>query len=40
MDVFVIPTGRARYELYSEVSSDAEFADVVPASGVLGRIRQ
>jgi hypothetical protein len=40
MDVFVIPTGRARYELYSEVSSDAELADVVPAAGVFGRIRQ
>ena len=40
MDVFVIPTGRARYELYSEVVSDAEFADEVPASGLLGRIRQ
>ncbi len=40
MDVFVIPTGRDRYELYSEVSSDAEIADVVSAPGVLGRIRQ
>ena len=40
MEVFVIPTGRDRYELYSEVSSDAELKDVVPAPGVLGRIRQ
>jgi len=40
MDVFVIPTGRDRYELYSEVSGDAEFAKEVPAVGVLGRIRK
>ena len=40
MDVFVIPIDRDRYELYSEVSSDAELADAVPAAGVLGRIRQ
>jgi hypothetical protein len=39
MDVFVIPIDRDRYELYSEVSSDAELADAVPAAGMLGRIR-
>ena len=40
MDVFVIPIDRDRYELYSEVSRDAELADAVPAAGMLGRIRQ
>ncbi|MDA1185081.1 MAG: hypothetical protein O2930_10615 [Acidobacteria bacterium] len=40
MDVFVIPTGRDRYELYSEASSDAEFEDEAVDSGVLGRIRR
>ena len=40
MDVFVIPIDRDRYELYSEVSSDAELAEPGPDSGVLGRIRR
>ena len=40
MEVFVIPTERDRYELYSEVSSDAELASEVPDAGMLGRIRR
>lgn len=40
MDVFVIPTGRDRYELYSEVSSDAEFEDEGAGAGMVSRIRR
>jgi hypothetical protein len=40
MDVFVIPIGRDRYELYCEPSGDSDpAADGVPAAGVLGRLR-
>jgi len=40
MDVYVIPIGRDRHELYCEpaVESDAE-ADTVPATGLIGRLR-
>jgi len=41
MDVYVIPVGRDRYELYCEPVVDAESAtDAVPATGLLGRLRQ
>lgn len=41
MDVYVIPIGRDRYELYCEPPVDPESAaEAVPASGVLGRLRQ
>jgi hypothetical protein len=40
MDVFVIPVGRDRYELYCEPSSDAEAEEAVPPpAGVVGRLR-
>lgn len=38
MDVFVIPIGPGRYELYCETVADPEAAGP-PASGVLGRLR-
>jgi hypothetical protein len=40
MDVFVIPIGRDRYELYCEASVDAEAADSLPPTGLIGRLRQ
>lgn len=41
MDVFVIPIGGERYELYCEPPADPETAaDAVPAGGLLGRLRQ
>ena len=42
MDVFVIPIGRDRYELYCEPSVEAEGAaeGAQPATGVFGRLRQ
>ncbi len=40
MDVYVIPIGRDRYELYCEPSPEAESdADAVPTTGPLGRLR-
>jgi hypothetical protein len=40
MDVFVIPIGRDRYELYCESSTDAETEEPVPPPvGVIARIR-
>jgi hypothetical protein len=40
MDVYVIPVGHDRYELYCEPPVDPESAaESVPASGVLGRLR-
>lgn len=40
MDVFVIPIGRDRYELYCEPPAEAEAAmEPVSATGVLGRLR-
>lgn len=40
MDVYVIPTGRDRYELYCEPAVESEpDADPVPATGLLGRLR-
>jgi len=40
MDVYVIPIGRDRYELYCEPGgeSDAD-AEAVPATGLIGRLR-
>jgi len=41
MDVYVIPIGRDRYELYCEPGADpASAADAVPAAGFIGRLRQ
>jgi len=40
MDVFLIPVGLDRYELYSEVSSDAELGESVSSAGMFGRIRK
>jgi hypothetical protein len=40
MDVFVIPIGRDRYELYCEQPDDAgEADDAVPPTGVMGKLR-
>lgn len=40
MDVFVIPIGRDRHELYCEPSGDPEgAAEGMPPTGVLGRLR-
>jgi hypothetical protein len=40
MEVFVIPIGRERYELYCEPSVDTESdTDAVPATGLFGRLR-
>lgn len=40
MDVFVIPIGGERYELYCEPLVDSDAAlESVPASGVIGRLR-
>jgi len=40
MDVFVIPIGPDRYELYCEPSIDSDAAvESVPATGVIGRLR-
>ena len=40
MDVYVIPTGRDRYELYCEPAVESDpHADAVPATGLLGRLR-
>lgn len=39
MDVFVIPIGRDRYELYCEPPADAEAAaESLPAKGLIGRL--
>jgi hypothetical protein len=40
MDVYVIPIGRDRYELYCEPAVESESdAEAVPATGLLGRLR-
>jgi hypothetical protein len=39
MDVFVIPIGRDRYELYCEASTDGDVVESVPPTGLLGRLR-
>ena len=39
MDVFVIPIGRDRYELYFEASVDSGALESAPAVGVIGRLR-
>ena len=40
MDVFVIPVGRDRYELYCESSLDGGESADAPATGVIGRMRE
>ena len=41
MDVYVIPIGRDRYELYCELVQDpTSAADAVPAHGFIGRLRR
>jgi hypothetical protein len=39
MDVFVIPVGRDRYELYCETSTDSDALESAPAAGPLGKLR-
>jgi hypothetical protein len=39
MDVFVIPVGRDRYELYCEQPAEEETADTAPPTGVIGKLR-
>jgi hypothetical protein len=39
MDVYVIPVGRDRYELYCEVADDPEAGDDAPPSGTIGKLR-
>jgi hypothetical protein len=39
MDVFVIPVGRDRYELYCEQPDDAGDADDAPPGGIVGTLR-
>ena len=38
MDVFVIPVGRDRYELYCESSTDATAVGDAPSTGLVGRL--
>lgn len=40
MDVFVIPIGSERYELYCEQPADADEAPEPEPTGVMGRLRQ
>jgi hypothetical protein len=40
MDVFVIPVGCDRYELYCEPQTDRSSATTAPVGGLLGRIRE
>ncbi|MBI4887009.1 MAG: hypothetical protein HY824_07945 [Acidobacteria bacterium] len=39
MEVFVIPIGRDRYELYCEPSDDQDGIDTEPPAGLFGRLR-
>src|SRR5688500_13530861 len=39
MDVFVIPIGRDRYELYCEQPVESDFTEDAPPTGVLGKLR-
>ena len=39
MDVFVIPVGRDRYELYCEQPDEESMTDPPPPSGLIGRLR-
>jgi len=39
MDVFVIPTGPDKYELYCEASVEAPRAETAAAGGIIGRLR-
>ena len=39
MDVFVIPMGPDRYELYCEASTDGDLIESVPPTGLLGKLR-
>jgi hypothetical protein len=40
VDVFVIPVGRQRYELYAEQPAATGFDDEAPPSGFTGRVRR
>jgi len=40
MDVYVIPVGRDRYELYCEPVDPESAADAVPTTGVIGGLRR
>ena len=39
MDVFVVPVGPDKYELYCETSPDAGLPDEPPAEGLIGKLR-
>ena len=39
MDVFVIPVGPDRYELYGEQPAETDDLDDAPSSGVIGRLK-
>ena len=39
MDVFLIPVGPDRYELYSEQPAETGDVDAVPPTGLIGRLR-
>ena len=39
MDVYVVPIGADRYELYCEVAHDEEVSADPPPSGIIGRLR-
>jgi hypothetical protein len=39
MDVFVIPVGRDRYELYCEATDESAVPDDAPEDGLLGRVQ-
>jgi len=40
MDVFVVPFGRDRYELYCEQQSEAAPEPEPPSNGMFGRLKQ
>jgi len=40
MDVFVVPIGRDRYELYCEQQSEAATEPEPPSNGLFGRLKQ
>jgi hypothetical protein len=40
MDVYVVPIGVDRYELYCEVATEHEVNEDTPSTGLIGRLRQ
>jgi hypothetical protein len=39
VDVYVVPIGADRYELYCEIASDPELSDAPPPTGFFGRLK-